>query len=600
MQAVTDLVAAPFRFATSKTGVAVVSVATTGYLVGKLLQARLRMIGKDEQLVMETATELLVITGPRVIMMPLVLKNSEKKKALTLLKTEYCIVKNSLTGISKCEVGPKMVFLQPYDEVVGGGARQMITLLRNEFVRFKDQTTGKIRVEKGEQGAVMPSPTEVYVDAGGKRTAVDLNASEWCKTENKETGRVMVHKGPQLVFLDSYDEFVSKPAKQKALDLKVYQWVRVQDHETGKTRVERGEKLLFPGAYEEFQLPVQNAVEIDDQTAVLVRNKRSGQQHLEKKLQLFVPKDDEEIVEVRPLVKLADYEACIVRGKDGKDQFFFGKHPDQRSFFVPPFSELVQLCWSRGRRREFRDLLVTKLDLRPMFMSFEFNCRTADNVELVLEGTLFWEIADPVEMLKYTNDTTGDICNHARSQFIERVSRVSLQQFMSDFNVIAAEAHRHDDTFYKQRGCKIHSLEVTGYHCAESKTAEVLGQIIQETTNRMNRLQKQESESEVQLSKIKGQIAEEEARKSLLAIQTENSNARMAMEGLGEAVKITEFLGKLQNHQLATETCITMWNVLRKREALAEVSQGDARLFFTPKDVNLSIESHDHGSVAGA
>ena len=29
-----------------------------------------------------------------------------------------------------------------------------------------------------------------------------------------------------------------------------------------------------------------------------------------------------------------------------------------------------------------------------MFMSFEFNCRTADNVELVLEGTLFWEIKD--------------------------------------------------------------------------------------------------------------------------------------------------------------------------------------------------------------
>jgi len=43
-------------------------------------------------------------------------------------------------------------------------------------------------------------------------------------------------------------------------------------------------------------------------------------------------------------------------------------------------------------------------------MSFEFNCRTSDNVELVLEGSFFWEIVDLKEMLSFTNDTTGDVC----------------------------------------------------------------------------------------------------------------------------------------------------------------------------------------------
>ena len=33
------------------------------------------------------------------------------------------------------------------------------------------------------------------------------------------------------------------------------------------------------------------------------------------------------------------------------------------------------------------------------FMSFEFNCRTADNVELVLEGTFFWQA-------RYRRDTS--------------------------------------------------------------------------------------------------------------------------------------------------------------------------------------------------
>ena len=43
------------------------------------------------------------------------------------------------------------------------------------------------------------------------------------------------------------------------------------------------------------------------------------------KKKLFVPADDEEILEVRPLIKLAEYEACIVRDKDGKDIFYYGK-----------------------------------------------------------------------------------------------------------------------------------------------------------------------------------------------------------------------------------------------------------------------------------
>ena len=37
-----------------------------------------------------------------------------------------------------------------------------------------------------------------------------------------------------------------------------------------------------------------------------------------------------------------------------------------------------------------------------MFMSFEFNCRTADNVELILEGTFFWEVIDLQTMFKCT------------------------------------------------------------------------------------------------------------------------------------------------------------------------------------------------------
>ena len=37
----------------------------------------------------------------------------------------------------------------------------------------------------------------------------------------------------------------------------------------------------------------------------------------------------------------------------------------ERSFFLPPYWELVELTWSRGRRRERRDLRITTFDVRP-------------------------------------------------------------------------------------------------------------------------------------------------------------------------------------------------------------------------------------------
>jgi len=287
-------------------------------------------------------------------------------------------------------------------------------------------------------------------------------------------------------------------------------------------------------------------VEVDEETAVLVRNKRTGQQHLKTEKQLFVPAMDEELLEVRKLIKLADYEAVVVRDREGKDEFFFG-HQARRSFFLPPHSELVQHCWSRGRRRDTRDLRFNKIDCRPMFMSFEFNCRTSDNVELVLEGTFFWQIVDVAAMMRATGDTTGDICSHARACFIQLVSRVRLSEFMEDFESIAQKVHQQDDAFYRDRGVKIHSLEVTRYQCADQSTAAILEQIIQETTNRMNRLQKQESENEVHLFRIKGDIEEERATGELLEVRQKNTNKAASMEGAAEAERVRTFLKDLED-----------------------------------------------------
>merc|ERR1711990_938560 len=335
-------------------------------------------------------TDVEVKNGPGTFLLPILHKSSYVQTATTLDPIEYQVVTNSLDGKKRVEVGPQLLFLRAYDEL-DGEKKTAISLKATEFVRLLDCQTGQVRVEAGEQGKIIPGPYEKFVDKEGVRSAIAL---------------------------------------------KCHEYVRIEDKQTGSTRVERGEQLVFLTGHEEIVGKVSKAVEIDEETAVLVRNKREGHQRLVTEQQVFVPRSDEEVIEVRKLIKLADHEACIVRGKDGTDRFLFGKNPDERAFFLPPYSEVVELAWSRGRRRERRDLILKKIDLRP--------------------------------------------------KFIERVSKATLQEFMRDFNKIAETVHKEDDDFYRSRGVLIHSLEVSGYRCAESSTAQILQQIIQETTNRMN------------------------------------------------------------------------------------------------------------------
>jgi len=343
----------------------------------------------------------------------------------------------------------------------------------------------------------------------------------------------------------------------------------------------------------------KEAVEVDADHAVLVRDKGTGQVRLVTENQLFVPGPHESIEDIRELIKLADHEAMILKDRDGMFKYYYGsdskRAADQpRSFFLPPYSEIVQVNWSRGRKRDRRDLFINRFDCRAQYMSFEFSCRTKDNVELILEGTFFWEIVDLPLMVQTTGDTTGDVCNHARSQFIKHVARKTLEEFMKDINCISNEVYEEDVQFFTSRGVKVHSLEVTRYQCAEESTSEVLQQIIQETTHRMNRLSQAESENEVKLFKMQGQIEQERLNGELLEIQYQHSQAEAKVQGSAEADSVKAFVKGLNKVVPDLKDRMEMWQTLRKTDALTTVSQGGARLYYTPNDVNLSIETRTH------
>jgi len=293
---------------------------------------------------------------------------------------------------------------------------------------------------------------------------------------------------------------------------------------------------------------------------------------------------------VRKRIRLENHETVVIKDEHGKYAFRRGTG-EPRAFFLDPYAELVAFCWSTGIHKDERSLRVTRIDARPKFMWYEFEARTQDNVELVLGITFFWQIVDVEAMVAATDDTPGDICSHARSSIIQSISQVTLEQFLAAFNqVVRAAVVEADDLFYTERGVILHAVEVRSISCKDPDTQSILQEIIRETTDRINRLQKQASENEVKLQQIEGEIEAEEMTSQLLETRRRNVQAAARMEGDGEAVRVQAFFDGLDSG-LSPADKVALFNTLRKQEAIEALSTGTARLYLTPADVDLRIET---------
>jgi len=246
---------------------------------------------------------------------------------------------------------------------------------------------------------------------------------------------------------------------------------------------------------------------------------------------------------------------------------------------------------------------VTKVDLRAQYAFFEYNVRTSDNVELTLEGTIFWQVVDVPRMIERTGDPKGDVWYHARSALIQAVSAVTLEQFMASFNAIVSRAATTDEAFYEQRGVRLHGLEVVRYECRDGKTAGVLQEIIQETTNRINRMQKQKSENEVESERVAAQIEIEQKRTKLIEAQTANEKLQASVEGESEGTKLAQntlaFLTLLAEAVPDEATRLALLRFYAEQQTLttqtAHLAQGNATLFLTPQDMNLRLQVPSSG-----
>lgn len=488
------------------------------------------------------------------------------------------------------------------------------------------------------------------------RKCTRLGPIDYAVVEATLTGELRLEKGPKMFFPDAYDRILRRA---KAIALRQNEYVKLQDTSTGAIRVVRGEDTVYMEPLEELVRPegrfqpcndgVWRAFEVDLETAVIVRDQLSGEQRLVSEPQLFFCDVYEEIISIRKLLSLADHETVVLKERSGEYIFINGSDEAQvvpaiardgdtpsgqdssllpgvvpkspvtakaveleakteeasvtqgsRSFFVPPYTEIETFLWSAGIKKDKVTDKITLIDRRPQFMNYEFECRTSDNVELVLKVTFFWQIIDVPLMLKFTSDPRGDVCHHARSAVIQHVTKVSMEEFMKNFNTIVDRAIFGRGTdFYTQRGVKIHTVEVLHFHCKDMAIEKVLQQIIQESTNRLNRLQQQESENEVAVHRLRGDIEEERMRGDLLRIKHSHHRDEALMEGEAEADRCKAFINGLSD-VVDVQDALKLFNTLRKVEVMGRLSEGPAHMYFTPSDCDLSIETRIDEAARGA
>jgi len=244
--------------------------------------------------------------------------------------------------------------------------------------------------------------------------------------------------------------------------------------------------------------------------------------------------------------------------------------------------------------------LITAIDLRTHKSFYQYEVRTSDNVRMMLEGTIFWQIENVDKMLEMTSDPEGDVWTRSRSTLIAAVSNSNLARFMTSFNNISLSAFeaKKNDAFYLDRGIRMLSMELTNYFPLDAHTKATLQQIIRETVKRINKLQKQESESNVAKEKLTADIQLEDNKTNLIEQQAFNEKLIAETAGSTDGGKVANtiaaFLDGLNttlNNASVRFDLFTHHKLLESSQVDAEqLSGGSASLYLAPKDMELRLQ----------
>jgi len=195
-------------------------------------------------------------------------------------------------------------------------------------------------------------------------------------------------------------------------------------------------------------------------------------------------------------------------------------------------------------------------------------------------------------------------------------------------------------------------VEVLQFKCSNPDTDQTLQAIIKETADRLKKKEYQRGENEMAISKLKGEIEQEKLNKDLIEIKKSHLKTEAKIEGEGVAAFIAGISGqenidalnrrkprmekeitdieaqlatataendekviieltskledmkidhnllesemkemheRFQREHVETQKALEIYTMLRKLDSVRLMSQGNAGLYVTPQDVNLTV-----------
>jgi hypothetical protein len=165
---------------------------------------------------------------------------------------------------------------------------------------------------------------------------------------NEQDGTLRAVIGPCVWFPESPFESI-KDGVREAISLKSNEYIRILDTGNGNVRVERGEQLVTLSPTETLLSStgkkggnVETAVNIDSQTAVVVRNTKNGQIDLITQKGLFFPGPYEVIESVQKKIILQDQHTIILRDQAGNYHFKSGVSAPASTAVVPAADQTAE------------------------------------------------------------------------------------------------------------------------------------------------------------------------------------------------------------------------------------------------------------------
>ena len=187
-------------------------------------------------------------------------------------------------------------------------------------------------------------------------------------------------------------------------------------------------------------------------------------------------------------------------------------------------------------------------------------------------------------------DGVSNLGNHTRSEILSQVSKYNMKEFMELPNnrLIDSVNSDKDDSFYDSRGVNVIRVEVLQKRCKDLEIQKIFKQIIDEKTNRIKNIEKQEAENEIKLRDLTGQIDAEKLFGTLLKIKKENERQENQADGIAEGSRIQNFVSNLGD-DIPLEKKLQIYFDIQNTKRLEMLSNSKTTLYLTPKDVDTKV-----------